>query len=144
MAEFERYKKNTRKEELEYEAALRAKPIDQLTPYEIGLLADWNESFYGDELDEKKLRQYAEVKDLAVQFLSAGKNAVKLFESAPDRHKANAVIYVDLAPYGMLRREEKRLFQKLIGKADDVSICAIDGPYLRYSFGVVGIWKKTW
>ncbi len=66
MIQFEDYKRDLAAEqaaaELAFEEELRQKPISLLTPQEIGILYDLNESFCGVDADVEKLRQYAMLK----------------------------------------------------------------------------------
>lgn len=126
----------------EYEEELRSKPISSLTPQEIGMLYDLNESFCGMDADVEKLRQYAALKDTVSAFLSACNEAHQITESAPNHQSRNAVVRLDIKAITTMSKEEAALLADALRTADFVVVSLVD-DYIRYSFCVENIWKSN-
>lgn len=145
MLQFEDYKKNRDAEQAEaeraYEEELRNKPINELTPQEIGYLYDLNESFVGEDADPKKMRLYAALKDSITAFMSDCDEAHKLTEVSPNQKERHAILCMDIKPVATLDKREAKLLADIIAKADRV-VVSTDDSRIRFSFAVENIWKK--
>ena len=145
MIQFEDYKRDLAAEqaaaELAFEEELRQKPISLLTPQEIGILYDLNESFCGVDADVEKLRQYAMLKDAVVRFVSDCAEAHQLTEHEPTQEERNAVIRMDVKAITTMSKEESALLADALRAADFVVVSLVD-DYIRYSFSVENIWKS--
>lgn len=126
---------------LEYEQELRGKPINELTPEEIGALYDLNENFRGKNVNADKLRQYAALKEAVTEFLSACDEAAQLTESAPNAKMLNAVIRLDVKAITTMNKTEAGLLTEALNLADFVVVSLVD-DCIRYSFSVEKIWKS--
>lgn len=148
MLDFEQYRKDRDELDakiaaaaLEYEQELRGKPINVLTPEEIGALCDLNENFKGNDVNADKLRQYAALKEAVAEFLSACDEAVQLTESAPSAKMLNAVIRLDVKAITTMNKTEAGLLAKALKLADFMVVSLVD-DCIRYSFSVEKIWKS--
>lgn len=124
----------------EYEEELRSRPLNALTPQEIGLLYDLNESFCGADADVEKLRQYAALKDAVVRFVSDCAEAHQITEHEPNQAERNAVIRLDVKAITTMSKQESSLLADALRAADFVVVSPVD-DYIRYSFAVENIWK---
>jgi type VI protein secretion system component VasF len=128
------------KAELAYEQELRRKPINELTPKEIGVLYDLNENFCGKDVDTDKLRRYAALKDAVTDLMSVCAEAHQITESEPVREERNATIRLDVKAITTMNKAEAGLLAEALKLADFVVVSLVD-DFIRYSFSVENIWK---
>lgn len=144
MVDFIKYRTEREAEqaeaELAYEQELRRKPINELTPKEIGVLYDLNENFCGKDVDTDKLRRYAALKDAVTDLMSVCAEAHQITESEPVREERNATIRLDVKAITTMNKAEARLLAEALKLADFVVVSLVD-DFIRYSFSVENIWK---
>lgn len=144
MVDFIKYRTEREAEqaeaELAYEQELRRKPINELTPKEIGVLYDLNENFCGKDVDTDKLRRYAALKDAVTDLMSVCAEAHQITESEPVREERNATIRLDVKAITTMNKTEAGLLAEALKLADFVVVSLVD-DFIRYSFSVENIWK---
>ena len=88
MLNFEQYKREQDEAEAAYEAELRKKKPHELTPEEIGYLADQNEAFEGKTLDKNAARRYEELAGMVALLLNSD-SALQTLAFPPDKSDPN-------------------------------------------------------
>lgn len=146
MLDFEQYKKEQDEAEAAYEAELRKKKPHELTPEEIGYLADQNEAFVGKTLNKGKLAVYEMVCRYVAMLLDCD-GAIQTVTTPPDKSSPHAMVSIDFKSVNLGMENDESLdgdisnFMSALSFCDHFYFGEHDGV-TRFSFLVKNIWEK--
>lgn len=140
MPDFEQYKKEQDEAEAAYEAELRKKKPHELTPEEIGYLADQNEAFEGKTLDKNAERRYEELAGMVALLLNSD-SALQTLAFPPDKSDPNAQISIDFSMAFRMEALEMDTLSAALSLCDVLNIVPYNGG-IRMTFTVKNVWRK--
>lgn len=140
MLDFEQYKKEQDEAEAAYEAELRKKKPHELTPEEIGYLADQNEAFVGKTLNKNAEERYQTLAVTVAQLLNCD-SALQTRAFPPDKSDPNAQISIDFSKAFRMEAFEMDTLSAALSLCDVLNIVPYNGG-IRMTFTVKNIWQK--
>lgn len=150
MIDFNDGKRKLEQEQAEaeaWEADLRNRAMNHpetISYDEINILAELNESFVGDYMDEKAKERYDQICDLAHGIIQESKYAQRLTYGDPERTKRHASVYLDMGYVMAFYDLPLALLKTMIELSDDFGIAySEDHGNIRLSFTVRDVWKKN-
>lgn len=111
-------------------------------PYqeELAEMIERNENFDGRRADFAKLKLYQEIKTNLTEFLQLCDDVLRLEETKPNKCERNALISLDVKIVSTFDKAETAMLTSIMNKADLVTVSAVGGKFIRYSFGVENVW----
>lgn len=115
-------------------------PFDIHSQEELSEMIERNENFDGQRADFAKLKLYQEIKTDLTDFLQLCDDVLRLEEIKPNKYERNALISLDVKIVSTFDKDETAMLTSIMNKADLVTVSAVGGKFIRYSFGVEDVW----
>ena len=115
-------------------------PFDIHSQEELAEMIERNENFDGQRVDFAKLKLYQEIKTELTDFLQLCDDVLRLEEIKPNKYERNALISLDVKIVSTFDKDETAMLTSIMNKADLVTVSAVGGKFIRYSFGVEDVW----